>query len=121
MSYNVKQNMPAFCRCAKNHRRILQRCVRKFLFSRSAARTLCFLLLATLGFLQPRATHAQTFPPLASPSSLTFRQLIFAASRDTLTLALPDSFIITRSDTLRCGQTQFLRGRDYDLHYGETR
>jgi hypothetical protein len=58
---------------------------------------------------------------LALPSSLTFRQLVFAASRDTLALALPDSFIITRSDTLRCGQTQFLRGRDYDLHYGEAR
>ncbi|MGH7497106.1 MAG: hypothetical protein ACREOO_32550 [bacterium] len=79
------------------------------------------VLLAMLCFVQPKAVRAQTSLPVSLPASLTFRQFVFAAAHDTLRLALPDSFIISRSDTLRCGPTQFRRGRDYDLSYGTAR
>ncbi len=50
--------------------------------------------------------------------SLSSRQFKFAASSDTTTIALPDSFIIAPSETLSCGEQIFSRERDYRLDYG---
>src|SRR5262245_53854417 len=113
--------MLAFCRFAKHHRRFLPWRARKLFLMKSAATVAGVLLLAVLYLLQPKTVSAQTPLPVSLPASLTFRQFVFPAARDTLRLALPDSFIIVRSDTLRCGPTQFLRGRDYELNYGTAR
>ncbi|KAA0227843.1 hypothetical protein EDS67_14865 [candidate division KSB1 bacterium] len=50
--------------------------------------------------------------------SLSSRQFQFAASSDTIRVALPDSFIIAQSETLRCGEYIFARGTDYHIDYG---
>jgi hypothetical protein len=51
------------------------------------------------------------------PYSLTNRRLIIAIPSDTAAIALPDSFIIANSDTLRLGKTILRRGRDYQIDY----
>ncbi|MDZ7312035.1 MAG: hypothetical protein ONB45_12265, partial [candidate division KSB1 bacterium] len=51
------------------------------------------------------------------PYSLTDRRMTFAAPKDTTAIALPDSFIIVNSDTLRLGKTILQRDRDYFVNY----
>ncbi|MGH7452861.1 MAG: hypothetical protein ACRENG_16045, partial [bacterium] len=51
------------------------------------------------------------------PYSLVDRRLVFPIPSDTATIALPDSFIIANSDTLRLGKLTLQRGRDYRLNY----
>jgi len=51
------------------------------------------------------------------PYSLVDRRFVFPFPSDTATIALPDSFIITNSDTLRLGKLTLQRGRDYRLNY----
>jgi len=51
------------------------------------------------------------------PYSLANRRLVIAASFDSATIALPDSFIIANSDTLRLGETVLQRGHDYQINY----
>ncbi|MDZ7269805.1 MAG: hypothetical protein ONB48_21145 [candidate division KSB1 bacterium] len=64
---------------------------------------------------------AQATPPDSLPESLALRQFKFAAVADTVTLALPDSFIITQSDTLFCGADRLPRGPYYRIDYGRAR
>lgn len=75
-----------------------------------------FLSLTFSGVL-----FAQATPPDSLPVSLALRQFKFAAVADTVTLALPDSFIITQSDTLFCGADRLPRGPDYRIDYGRAR
>jgi len=51
------------------------------------------------------------------PYSLANRRLVLAASSDSTAIALPDSFIIANSDTLRLGKIIFQRERDYQINY----
>jgi hypothetical protein len=51
------------------------------------------------------------------PYSLVDRRLTFAVPNDTATIALPDSFIIVHSDTLRWRRQILRRGHDYRIDY----
>lgn len=65
------------------------------------------------------SAHSQNLPARSFPLMSNERHFSFAASRDTLTISLPDSFIISNSETLRCDTTRFVRGRDYVFDYGK--
>lgn len=113
--------MLAFCGYKKKFRLLPARRAAGQPLQKFAAPKL-FLLPLLVCCLQPsQLLRAQTSFSVSLPPSLTFRQFIFPATRDTLTLALPDSFVIVRSDTLRCGAAVFSRGQDYDLDYGRAR
>ena len=75
-----------------------------------------FLVLAFLS-----TAHSQNSPSRSFLLSLSERRQIFLATRDTLIISLPDSFIISHSETLRCDTTIFVRGRDYAFDYGRAR
>ncbi|MDZ7360121.1 MAG: hypothetical protein ONB46_05265 [candidate division KSB1 bacterium] len=51
------------------------------------------------------------------PFSLVDRRLAFAVPVDSVTITLPDSFIIANSETLRLGKTILRRGGDYQIDY----
>jgi hypothetical protein len=55
------------------------------------------------------------------PYSLNYRRVVFAAPKDTVTIALPDSFVIAKSDTLRWRGRMLQRGRDYQINYRDAR
>jgi len=76
----------------------------------SAGQIFATLLLCALSNLA-----AQNISPY--PYSLANRRLVIAAPVDSATIALPDSFIIANSDTLRLGKTILQRGRDYQINY----
>lgn len=64
---------------------------------------------------------AQATPSGSLTVSLALRQFKFAAVADTVTFALPDSFLINQSDTLFCGADRLPRGLDYRIDYGRAR
>lgn len=72
-----------------------------------------FILLAFMA-----TAHSQDSPSRSFRITPNERTHTFLAPRDTLVLALPDSFIISNSETLRCDTTFFVRGRDYAFDYG---
>jgi len=90
--------------------------------SASLRESFCFLriILCTCCCLSS-SLNAQS--QLSRPFSLILneRHFSFAAARDTLTISLPDSFIISNSETLRCDTTTFVRGRDYAFDYGRAK
>jgi hypothetical protein len=51
------------------------------------------------------------------PYSLSDRRLVFPVPADSAAIALPDSFIIANSDTLRLGRAILQRDRDYFINY----
>lgn len=58
---------------------------------------------------------SQTLPHY--PYSLTQRRFVFSIPPDSAAIALPDSFIIANSDTLKLGKFLLQPGRDYRLNY----
>ena len=78
-------------------------------------RTIRWPLLFIGAFLFTSDLFAQTLQSF--PYSLAHRRLVFAVPRDSAAIALPDSFIIAHSDTLKFGKVLLQRGRDYRLDY----
>ncbi len=113
--------MFAFCPFVKSLCLVCLRGARTLSERKTAGPACFFLLFAVNCFFNLQTLSAQSALPFSVPSSLTLRQFSFLSSNDTLVLALPDSFILSRSDTLRCGRSQLRRGQDYDLQYGVAR
>ncbi len=80
-----------------------------------------WLLSFVLSFTFASVLFAQATPPDSLPLSLALRQFKFAAVTDTVTLALPDSFIINQSDTLFCGAERLPRRLYYRMNYSRAR
>ncbi|MGH7595029.1 MAG: hypothetical protein ACREOI_01705 [bacterium] len=71
--------------------------------------------MASLVFATALFAQNATLPHY--PYSLVDRRFVVSVPADTATIALPDSFIIANSDTLRLGKLTLQRGRDYRLNY----
>ena len=74
-------------------------------------------LIAASTFLLAVNAAAQNISLPRYPHSLIDRRIAIAISSDSLTVALPDSFIIAHSDTLRWGKIILQVGRDYQINY----
>ncbi len=82
----------------------------------------CFLrIILFTCFCLSSSLHAQSLFSRPFPIIINERHFAFVATRDTLTIALPDSFILSNSETLRCDTTIFVRGRDYVFDSGKAR
>jgi hypothetical protein len=84
---------------------------------RWAARRLGLLAAGIIIFNFAADAAAQNISLPRYPYSLAARRVVVAISSDSVTAALPDSFIIANSDTLRLGKTILQRGRDYLINY----